>query len=169
MPNTTTRRPLSTAIVNTARPLPPTLSPNAAYLGPPSGVEFTEKYQVLRDAGQVFSALAKRAARLGEFKDLMIDDADLPGLAYPFWMSVKFTVNQDGLLSTSDNPLLDALNGVRADRIRSCAVCKRIFWAPRVNSECCCETCRKTFNQRNSREARRKGASRQKHRSKKGR
>jgi hypothetical protein len=140
-----------------------------AYLGPPSDEEFTEKYHRLRDAGQVLSAIAKCGAGLGErAENLMISDARFPGEAFPFVVSVNLVVNEDGLLTASDNPLLGALRGVRADRIRSCKVCRRIFWAPRVNSECCCESCRKTYNQRNSREARRKLASKKKHRTKKG-
>jgi hypothetical protein len=66
--------------------------------------------------------------------------------------SVDLVVNQDGRIEISKHPVLDALVGVRAaDRIKSCAICKRIFWAPRINSECCSLMCRKTYNQRNSR------------------
>jgi len=140
-----------------------------AYLGPPSDKEFTEKYLRLWDAGRVLSAIAKCSAGLRERGgSLMISDARFPGQALPFSVAVDLVVNEDGLFTASDNPLLGALRGVRADRIRSCAVCRRIFWAPRVNSECCCESCRKTYNQRNSRQARRKLGSKTKNRSKKG-
>jgi hypothetical protein len=42
--------------------------------------------------------------------------------------SVTLRINEEGLLTApSHDPLLSALIGVRADRIRGCAVCRRIF------------------------------------------
>jgi hypothetical protein len=139
-----------------------------AYLGSPTGPGFTDKYELLREAGHALVAIARHSAGMRERTEyLMVEDARYAGAANPVSVSVWLVVDKNGLLSISDDPLLRALRGVRADRIRSCAVCKRIFWAPRVNSECCGETCRKTFNQRNSREAR-KLAARQKQKTKKG-
>lgn len=46
---------------------------------------------------------------------------------------------------------ISAIKAVCADRVRQCAICGNPFWALRVNSECCTEKCRKTYNQRNSR------------------
>jgi hypothetical protein len=66
----------------------------------------------------------------------------------------RLVVDESGRLVLSD-ALLDALIGVPAERIKTCAICEAIFWAPRVNSECCSLKCRKTYNQRNSRKNRR--------------
>jgi hypothetical protein len=66
----------------------------------------------------------------------------------------RLVVDASGRLALRDT-LLDALIGVPAERIKICAICDAIFWAPRVNSECCNTRCRKIYNQRNSRAARR--------------
>ena len=66
----------------------------------------------------------------------------------------RLVVDASGRLALRD-ALLEALIGIPAERIRLCAICDAIFWAPRANSECCNTRCRKVYNQRNSRAARR--------------
>lgn len=73
----------------------------------------------------------------------------------------RLVINESGRLALED-ALLDALIGAPAERIKTCAICDAIFWAPRVNSECCSLICRKTYNQRNSRKNRRYSKSRRK-------
>jgi hypothetical protein len=79
--------------------------------------------------------------------------ACFPGFEIPFSAYVAVAVDERGRLALASTRLLDALKGVRADRIRQCAVCARLFWAARTNSECCGLRCRKTFNKRQSRDA----------------
>jgi hypothetical protein len=71
----------------------------------------------------------------------------------PVSVSATLTVDQSGRLALSEDQLFSLFVGLPADRIRSCAICTKLFWARRTNSECCGQTCRKTFNQRNSRRA----------------
>src|ERR1019366_4288249 len=129
------------------------------FLGPPSDLaQFLDRYEMLKSAGQVLLRIAARCGsgpRATHPSPLLIHDAHFPGVDVPFSVTVNLIVNHQGELGVADNPLLGALIGVRADRIRACAICGRVFWAPRINSECCSETCRKTYNQRCSRENRR--------------
>jgi hypothetical protein len=135
------------------------LSPETrAFLGPASDLEvFPVKYQLLKSARAVLLGIARRneAGSREHSSELMLRDAQFPGVDIPFAVFVNLVVNEHGEFSISTPPVLAALIGVRADRIRSCAICGRIFWAPRINSECCRPRCRKTYNQRHSRENRR--------------
>jgi hypothetical protein len=144
-----------------------TLPPEArAFLGPAADVHgFVANYRTLGYARKLLPAIAhqtwpvaentSKAVSYPEFKKIQRARSGLPmgGLCQA---SVDLVVDGHGQIEFSKNPVLEALVGVRADRIRSCKICKRVFWAPRVNSECCNERCRKTYNQRSSREARRK-------------
>lgn len=127
------------------------------FLGPVSDLnQFLVRYKLLESAREVLLGIAARygsSGLLARSSELMIYDARLP-VEVPFSVTVNLVVNDKGLLGASDNLLLHALIGVRADRIRACTICSRIFWAPRINSECCGEKCRKTYNQRCSRKNR---------------
>lgn len=118
-----------------------------AFLGDPNNSEeFRDRYDALRSAQEILPSLA-----------LERTDYEPSGFtSMPFSVGVNLYV-VDGLIAASGT-FLNALRGVRADRMRLCEVCKRIFWAPRINSECCSEKCRKTYNQRTSRAARKKFA-----------
>ncbi len=120
---------------------------------------FLERYALLKSAREVLSGIAERYrgdpnAHCSSPSELMIHDEQFSA-EVPFSVSVNLVINEHGRLAVSENPILNALRNVRADRIRFCAICSRIFWAPRSNSECCSERCRKTYNQRCSRENRR--------------
>ncbi len=133
-------------------------SETRAFLGPPSDLrQFLDRYELLESAREVLLGIAKRygSGPRPHASEVMVHDARFPSEA-PFSVMVSLVVNERGVLGASDNPLLLALIGVRVDRIRACTICGRIFWAPRVNSECCSEKCRKTYNQRCSRENRRR-------------
>lgn len=136
----------------------PQLRPETrAYLGPASDLEhFLERYELLSAAGKVLQGITKRRApgSHGQSHELMIHDTRFP-VDVPFTVPIAMAVNADGLLTVvPENLLVASLVDVPVDRIRSCAICRQIFWAPRANSECCSERCRKTYNQRNSRENR---------------
>jgi hypothetical protein len=121
------------------------------FLGSPESIgPFYSRCLELQSAREALGLLAKR------YRDYSRAAGDVAS-TLPIPVTARLIVNREGLLELSpDDPVLSALDGIRADRIRSCAVCGRIFWAPRVNSECCEEKCRKTYNQKNSRENRRK-------------
>jgi len=128
------------------------------FLGAPGDLsEFLDRYALLKSARGVLLALAKRYRELrGTCSPgpLMVRSAEL-SRDVPFEAKVSLAIDRNGDLIVPEVPLLDALKGIRADRIRSCEICSRIFWAPRINSECCSEKCRKAYNQRNSRMSRR--------------
>jgi hypothetical protein len=125
-----------------------------AFLGAPANLQvFFEKYALLKSARQVLLGIPNwyRAGLRTHAPELMIRAAGFPGAEMPFQVSVSLILNEQGQFKRSNAAILDALIGVRADRIRLCVICNRIFWAPRANSECCGKTCRKNYNQRNSR------------------
>jgi hypothetical protein len=144
-----------------------TLPPEArAFLGPAADIHgFVTNYMTLGYARKLLPAIARpkwpvaentsKAVSYPEFKKIQRARSGLP-MGVLCQASVDLVVDGRGQLGLSQNPVLEALVGVRADRIRSCNICNCVFWAPRVNSECCSEHCRKTYNQRNSRAARRK-------------
>lgn len=70
-------------------------------------------------------------------------------------IGVTLTVDKRGVLEIPRESLLFVLLDVPVVRIKACRICRRIFWAPRINSECCSTKCRKVHNQRQSRENRR--------------
>jgi hypothetical protein len=51
-----------------------------------------------------------------------------------------------------DFPLLRAIEGVEASRIRECAICRAIFWAGRVDQRCCKTQCAHVLRTRKWRE-----------------
>ena len=129
-----------------------------AFLGEPNNVElFRDRYDALRSAQQILPSLAE------EWPD---DEPSGPGFTSLPSVGVNLYID-NGMIAASGT-FLNALQGVRADRIRRCNVCRNIFWAPRVNSECCTEKCRKTYNKRNSRAAQKELAS-EKRNARKGR
>ena len=128
-----------------------TLSPEArAFVGSPEDLQqFLSRYGLLVSAREVLRSLADRY-KAAVKTSLTVYDQSLSA-HLPVSVTVNLVIDESGLLTRSDDPLLSAFVGVPADRIRACEICNRIFWAPRVNSECCQEKCRKSYNQRNSR------------------
>jgi hypothetical protein len=140
-----------------------TLSPETrSFLGPPEDVpHFRERFETLRSAQILLRSIAARNALIWR----SVESLAVAGYDKSFRASVPFpevrvhlVVNEDNEFAVSESPLLEAIVGVSVDRIRSCAICGRIFWAPRINSECCQEKCRKTYNQQNSRKNRKQAA-----------
>jgi hypothetical protein len=136
-----------------------TFSPETRnYLGQPENIgEFLANYRLLESARSALVGIAKRNSLgrpTGNSGDAIAVQANVSELLPVARLNIYLAVNRDGRFTVPQDSLLNMLIGVRADRIRSCAVCGQIFWARRINSECCQETCRKTYNQRNSRENR---------------
>jgi hypothetical protein len=129
------------------------------YLGAPENIgAFLANYRLLESAQSVLVGIAKRNSlgrrEIGKSGDSNANQTSLTALLLVPRLDIYLAVDSDGRFTVPQDSLLNILLGVRADRIRSCAICGRIFWARRINSECCQETCRKTYNQRNSRENR---------------
>jgi hypothetical protein len=112
---------------------------------------FFRQHELLTSARQVLRTIAARYG--SNANNLKVYDPRFSA-DFPISVTVDLVIDKAGRLALSDAPLFSALVGIHADRIRACAVCNRVFWAVRVNSECCSERCRKTHNQRNSRRTR---------------
>lgn len=109
--------------------------------------QFRDRYDALRTAQQFLPRLAlPKTEERAEF-DLEAGVMSLPPV------SVNLYIAGDGRMSASGT-FLNAIIGVPWDRIRHCAwhKCNNVFWASRVNSECCCQNHRKAYNQKNFRE-----------------
>lgn len=124
------------------------------FLGPVSHLQdFLERYELLNSAANVLQGVTKLGAvgSKGQPSELKIRDARWT-VDVAFTVPVVMVVDERGQLAIKpENPLVEALVGIPVERIRACAICRRLYWAPRINSECCGEKCRKTYNQRNSR------------------
>ena len=118
------------------------LGPEArAFLGEPDNAEeFRNSYDALQSAQEILPRLATQARDESGF------------ISTPFSVPVNLYIDAAGIIGASGT-FINALQGVPLDRIAKCAVCPKIFWKPRVNSECCDEKCRKRYNKRNSRAA----------------
>lgn len=137
------------------------------YLGRPEDVRlFVQKYMNFWAARQILPLIAGRqwsvathprdANDFEEYKRSRNVQRDLP-IGTVLSAQVDLVVNRDGVLRILPNEVLQTLNGVSADRIRSCAKCGQIFWASRIGSKiasrCCSTRCRKTFDKENERKA----------------
>jgi hypothetical protein len=69
-------------------------------------------------------------------------------IAAAFQNLVSVVTDTGGNLRIQHDPLLQALEGVEARRIRECAICGRIFWAGRIDQSCCPKRCAKVLRTR---------------------
>lgn len=117
------------------------------FLGSPTDRDqFRDRYDALRSAQRFLPRLALPKAEERDEFDLETGVMSLPPV------SVNLYIAHDGRMSASGT-FLNAIVGVPRDRIRHCAwhKCNNVFWATRVNSECCCQKHRKAYNQKNFR------------------
>lgn len=120
------------------------------FLGSPTDREqFRDRYDAFRSAQQFLPRLAQPKPDERADFDLEAGVMSLPPI------SVNLYKTRDGRIAASGT-FTDALKGVPLDRIRHCAVCNGVFWASRVNSECCSTKHRKRFNQKNFRKVRKR-------------
>lgn len=54
---------------------------------------------------------------------------------------LRLSLGQGGRIHIVHSPLIRALDGVEAARIRQCPICSRIFWAGRIDQLCCTRRC----------------------------
>ena len=52
-------------------------------------------------------------------------------------VGTELTIDREGRLQFDAGPLIAAVNGIEADRIRQCVMCEKIFWARRTDQKCC--------------------------------
>jgi predicted nucleic acid-binding Zn ribbon protein len=71
----------------------------------------------------------------------------------------NFHIDENNIFQIQDNGFLDALVGVDVTRIRQCVICRKFFWANRIDKKSCREKCANTLNQRLSREHKRQKGS----------
>jgi hypothetical protein len=132
--------------------------PAREFIGRPDDLRvFCQKYRELKLARETLLAItlqSRKAVSFAEHKAIRQIAGRLRERLPFVSVSVDLVENQRGEIQRVPG-LLEALEGTSVDRIRACAICSAIFWATRRNSDCCTEKCRKTYNQRNSREARR--------------
>lgn len=67
----------------------------------------------------------------------------------------KLVVDDEGILSRKVDPVEEKLIGIDVRRIRQCSVCHGLFWAQRIDRQCCQKKCADAYNQRLSRERKR--------------
>jgi hypothetical protein len=116
------------------------------YLGP---LDFNRETEINGMIRNLFGTRALLEAIAGEQINKRISsgrEIEIPYNATP--MSVALAVDGEGKLKVTRWPLLDALVGVEADRIRRCSECPCIFWAGRIDKFACCDKC---VNRRNVR------------------
>jgi hypothetical protein len=65
---------------------------------------------------------------------------------------VSISANQNGILRLERMPLLQAIEGIEASRVRQCPICRNIFWAGRIDQPCCSTPCAKICRTRRWRE-----------------
>jgi hypothetical protein len=61
---------------------------------------------------------------------------------------------ESGVLRVKLAPFLEVLQGIEVERIRLCAVCRKLFWAGRLDKIGCGEPCSRVLRQRRLRENR---------------
>jgi hypothetical protein len=118
--------------------------------------QFYEYFGRLRSSGEqidnIISNLIGTRALLDAIAAAQAKKADSPEkeieIPWNARMSVALALDGEGKLKVEHSPLLDALVGVEADRIRWCSECPRIFWAGRIDKHACSDKC---VNRRNVR------------------
>ena len=76
---------------------------------------------------------------------------------YAFYRSTlevktKLRLDEQGVFVLQRNQLIEALEGVEAERIRTCPICEQIFWAGRINQPACSKRCSHALRNRKYRE-----------------
>lgn len=99
-------------------------------------------------------------ARLVEL--IFLTEPPLPGGDFTplFSGSTKAEVGDDGMMHISLDELSQAINGIDVRRIRECPICKRIFWAGRIDQKACTKEHANVYRVRVSREKYRKDPAR---------
>ncbi len=62
--------------------------------------------------------------------------------------TLRFNVDEEGKIRISGDLLGEALEGVEVERLRECEVCRRIFWAGRLDQHTDATPCRNILRKR---------------------
>jgi hypothetical protein len=95
--------------------------------------EIAERYSSYITARKVLVAIARNNAKPRQFS--------MPPEAKGIEITVSLTTDAKGRILFSTKELLAALTKVEMSRIRQCPICKRIFWAGRIDQKCCNSQC----------------------------
>ncbi|HKQ08333.1 MAG TPA: hypothetical protein VJ464_24645 [Blastocatellia bacterium] len=60
-------------------------------------------------------------------------------------------IDREGLIQVELDLFSQALQGVEISRIKECLICRRLFWAGRIDKKCCSDRCTNIYNTRQSR------------------
>jgi hypothetical protein len=90
--------------------------------------------------------ISDRYNLLASAQALLMDIANAHGTkidANSHWTAdiAALVVDMDGRIQVQSGPLLEALKGVEAGRIRQCSECNRVFWAGRIDKFACLPKC----------------------------
>ncbi|MDQ3816068.1 MAG: hypothetical protein M3362_00060 [Acidobacteriota bacterium] len=86
-----------------------------------------------------FAQLRTKLLRLIRFvKSLELQRrSNSPHVNVPLPLLFSPILDEHGFIQVGGDILIEALRDVKANLIRECAVCKRIFWAKRKDQQCC--------------------------------
>lgn len=87
------------------------------------------KYNFVKNARENFFKIISYAER-GEFPSLPV-----------FGVKTNLRISSDGLIEIERDEFLRAIEDVEAKRLRLCEICGRIFWAGRLDQQCCSSAC----------------------------
>jgi hypothetical protein len=129
--------------------------PAQDFIGHPKDLRlFCRKYQELKTARATLLAITSQSRHAKSFashKAIRQGTRQLQA-GLPFVsIAVYLMVNEAGEIQRVSNALLDALEGVSVDRIRSCVWCERLFWGKKANSFGCTTRCRNNYTQKRNR------------------
>jgi hypothetical protein len=101
-----------------------------------------DRYSLVREVREALRALARWGARVRAAQEEGLPP-DFPFKERPIKVKVEATiyVDKEGTARAGKDTFADAVDDVDATRIRECWVCKCIFWAGRIDSECCGARC----------------------------
>ena len=85
--------------------------------------------RVLRDARSLLRAIAQMD--LSAEPLLVLEGGRVPETF------LQISTDAEGKLCFTRSWIVEALDGVEAARIRQCAICNQIFWAGRIDQQCC--------------------------------
>jgi hypothetical protein len=106
----------------------------------------SETCDFLRGARETLKAIARL-----DKADVTGKDIPLPEKVVAF--SLGWKTDERGIITMKQGDVSKAIVGVEAARIRLCPVCKRIFWAGRIDQPCCTRGCANVLRVRRYREA----------------
>ena len=96
--------------------------------------DIAERYSSYITARKVLVAIARR-------NNAEPRQSSMPPEAKGIKITVSLTTDPKGKINISTDEVLGALSQVEMSRIRQCPICNRIFWAGRIDQNCCGSQC----------------------------